>query len=120
MALPNMASVLTSFYQTITRKRVTVTTVDFVKQTVTDTAVVSAVVQVADQEAITAANLDTSKSYIQIHVAEGGVNAQPVIKLNDLVEYRQNVSGPLLDYRVVRENNYGEYGYVELIAEEVK
>lgn len=107
MMIPNLAHVLKFAEQSITKRVITVTSVDFEEvESVVDTTI-QAVVQVADQETIQANNLDSSKRYLQVHTSDD-------LEIGDYVIYQQ------VEYKVVRESNYSDYGYRELIAEEQK
>ena len=106
--IPNMSGVLVGFEQKITKRVVTTTTVDFVQTEVNADTTIKAVVQVADMETKQAENLDFSKRYIQIHSGKDNLD------INDFVLYKT------VKYRIVRKNNYSDYGYVETIGEQMK
>ena len=106
--LPDMSGVLSGFLQNITKRVQTKTVVDFVETITNVDTTIKAVVQVADMETKQAENLDFSKRYIQIHTPSDN------LEINDFVIYKT------VSYKIVRKNNYADYGYVETIGEQVK
>ena len=107
--LPDMSGVVDGFSQKIFKRTIATTTVDFVETELppVDTPI-WATVQVADMETKQAENLDFSKRYIQIHRSKNDLS------INDLVVYKTVL------YKIVRKNDYEDYGYIEAIGEQVK
>lgn len=105
--LPNMASVLGTFEQTIIKREKTVSIVDFQEHITYTDENFRAVVQVADTETLNTDNLDFSKEYIAIH-------STTALNINDTVQYKGN------DYRIIQLKDYSDYGYFKAIAEEYK
>lgn len=106
--LPDMSDVLTEWEQSVILKTVTRTTVDFVDQIVITPKPLRAVVQVADKERLNPDEIDWSLRYILIH------SKQPM-QLGQYVEYQGT------DYKLTQgDANYQDYGYTELVGEEVK
>ena len=108
MSLPSMADALTCWEESFPVKAVTCTSVDFA-----DTEVVTArpqlcVVQVASKEELSKGlTLDWSREYVMCH-------SRFALAIDEYIEFEGN------DYKVIALNNYGRYGYWEVVGEETK
>lgn len=105
--IPNMSDVLEDFSQPITVKEITTTTVDFKEVETVVELNIEAVVQVADIDKLKVDNIDYSKEYIMVH------SVYPV-EINNVIDWLGT------DYVVVRKKNYSQYGYTEVVGEEVR
>lgn len=102
-----MSEVLTEWSQPIKLKTVSTRTVNFENVTTVTVANIPAVVQVADMEMLNADAIDWSRRYLMVH-------AKAALELGQLIEYQG------ADYKIIRLNNYADYGYFEVVAEETK
>lgn len=95
------------FVQTVKLKTVSFTTVDF--EPVRDVTVnnIAACIQVADMEILNTAAIDWSREYIMAH-------SHMPMDFGQYIEYKGR------DYKIIRSNNYYDYGYSEVVAEETK
>ena len=106
--IPDMTNVLTAFEQDVTITTTTQTIVDF-KPVLTDSDVETrAVVQVASADVLKALNIDSSQSLYQIH-------SKYEMKNNDILKGYKDI-----ELRIIKTSNYSEYGYYEVIGEEIK
>lgn len=103
----DVSDVLDDFKQTIIYRVTTTTTIDFQPtETITDTDI-EAVVQVAQKENLNVEAIDWSKQYLQIHS-------------NDPLEIGQKVVYKSKEFKIIDLNDYSDYGYYEITAEEIK
>ena len=103
----NVADVINDLKQPIIYRATTTTTVDFQPtETITDTDI-NAVVQVAQKENLNVEAIDWSKQYLQIHA-------------NDPLEIGQKVVYKSKEFKIIDLNDYSDYGYYEITAEEIK
>lgn len=103
----DVSDILDDFKQTIIYRVTTVTTVNFQPtETIIDTDI-EAVVQVAQKENLNIQAIDWSKQYLQIHA-------------NDALEINQKVVYKSKEFKIIDLNDYSDYGYYEITAEEVK
>lgn len=105
--LPNKSKTLRKWEQDVILKTVTRTTVDFEDVVVITPQPIKAVVQVASAEQLKAFDIDWSLRYLQIH-------SSSLIDVGQFIEYQG------LNYKVISPSNYQDYGFSEVIAEEVK
>ena len=105
--LPNLSNTIKRFSQPIKLIRV----VKMIEnhrpietETITD---IKAVIQPANTNKLNKDKLDYNLRYLQVHSLEE-------IKLNDMIEYKN------VRYRAIENSNYLDYGYFEVIMEEVK
>lgn len=105
--LPNMAPYLKRFEQEIIKRTKAISTIDFVETVVNTDTVINAAVQVADQETIQKNNLDFSKIYIMVHTSSN-------LDIGNFLVWQGQ------EHKIVRRNYYIQYGYNEVVAEEVK
>jgi hypothetical protein len=106
--LPDMSDVLVEFSQTVTLKRVTQTIVDFHPVESVINLTIDAVVQPADKEKLNPDLVDWSLQYVLVHtVATVQINDQLI---HNGILYRS--VGPL--------GNYSDYGFHEIVFEEIK
>jgi NAD(P)H-nitrite reductase large subunit len=83
------------------------TTVDFVSSVVVTSENIRAVVQVAKPELLNVNEIDWSLRYVQIH-------SKDLINLGQYVEYQGS------DYKIITPSNYQDYGFSEVIGEQVR
>jgi hypothetical protein len=102
-----MADILTEWEQSLTLKTVTTTTVDFEPQQTVTPEPIRGVVQVAKPQELNADQVDWSLRYIKVH-------SKSLINVGQYVEYKGT------NYRVITPSNWQDYGYSEVVAEEVK
>ena len=103
----DVSDVLDDFKQTIIYRVTTVTTVNFQPtETIVDTNI-EAVVQVAQKENLNVQAIDWSKQYLQIH-------ANDPLKIGQKVVYKSK------EFKIIDLNDYSDYGYYEITAEEIK
>ena len=103
----NVADVINDFKQPIIYRVTTTTTVNFQPtETITDTDI-NAVVQVAQKENLNVEAIDWSKQYLQVHA-------------NDPLEIGQKVVYKSKEFKIIDLNDYSDYGYFEITAEEIK
>lgn len=105
--LPDMSDVLIEWEQSVTLKTVTTTTVDFQEQRVVTPSPLLAVVQPADPERITVDQVDWSMRHYTVH-------SRSPIDVSQYIEYHG------VDYKVIQLLAYGDYGYWEVVIEEMK
>lgn len=103
----DMSPVLTRFEQNVILKTTTQTIVNHVPVLTIIPNTIRAVVQVADKEKLNIDNIDRSLQYLQIHSKIG-------FKINDVFEYKSQ------DFKIIDLSAYGDYGYFEGTAEEIK
>lgn len=107
MTLPNMSSTLLGWTQSVSLKTATTTTVDFVPTTSIASQTIQAVIQPAQKEVLAPAEIDWSLNYITVHSVSQ-------IDIGQYIEYNG------VNYKVVQILQYGDYGYYEVVGEEVK
>ena len=105
--LPDVSDVLSEWSQTVTLKTVTKTTVDFQPVIDVTTEAIKAVVQVARPETLNVGDIDWSLRYLRVH-------STSQIDVGQYIEYQG------INYKVITPSNWQDYGYSEVIAEEVK
>lgn len=72
--------------------------------------------QVATSETLKNLNIDYSQSYYQLHIRNEVLEQNNIdIKTIDKIKNYKNQ-----EFRVIQVRNYSEYGYVEMIIEEIK
>lgn len=106
--IPNMAEVLAEWSQPIKLKSVSTKTNDFEPVQAVTVQNIMAVVQVAEMENLNPDTIDWSRRYLMIHTKA------PSLELGQVVEYQG------ADYKIIALNNYADYGYSEVTAEETK
>lgn len=107
LSLMNMGSVLDFFSQAIKLKSITTSSVDFAETETVNESFISAVVQVADNDKLTADNIDYSLEYLMVHT-------RGLLENNQYIEYKGK------DYKIISVNPYDDYGYNECVAEQTK
>lgn len=105
--LPDVSDVLGEWSRTVTLKTVTRTTVDFQPVIDVTTQPVQAVIQVAKPESLNVGDIDWSLRYLRVHSVS-------LIDVGQYIEYQG------VNYKVITPSNWQDYGYSEVIAEEVK
>lgn len=105
--LPDMSDVLSEWSQPVKLKTVTTTTVNFEPVQSVDVQNIVAVVQVADMEKLNPDMIDWSRRYLMIH-------AKVPLDVGQVIEYKG------ADYKIIAVNNYGDYGFYDVTAEETK
>jgi len=105
--LPDMSDALTEWEQPVRIKTATTTTIDFKQTTAISESDTRAVIQVADKEKLNPAIIDWSLRYILIH-------SKSRIVAGQYIEYQGE------NYKIVTTSNYTDYGYQEVVGEEVK
>jgi len=110
--IPDMSDVLKEWSLPVTRKIVTVTTVDFEETETVVSSIIQAVVQPADMEKLKVANIDYRLEYVQIHTEE---------LLLDIGDFLEDIEDwPGVKFKVIGGKNYSRYGYREMVGEECK
>jgi len=109
--IPDMSDVLEEWAESVTRKVISITTVDFEPTESVVSAPIDAVVQPADMEKLKVANIDYSLEYIQVHTTEQ-------LDIGDILADVDDWPG--LEFNIVGGKNYSRYGYREMVGEEIK
>ncbi len=103
----DVSDVINDFKQSIIYRVATTTTVNFQPtETITDTDIY-AMVQVAQKENLNIEAIDWSKQYLQIHSS-------------DPLEVGQKIVYKSKEFKIIDLNDYSDYGYYEVTAEETK
>ena len=105
--LPNKAKTLKKWEQTVILKTAVRTTVDFEPVVVITPTNIKAVVQVATAEQLKAFDIDWSLRYIWCHSSSD-------IDAGQYIEYKG------INYKVISPSNWQDYGFSDVICEEVK
>lgn len=105
--LPDMSDVLTEWAQPVILKTAVRTTVDFEESVVITPQNITAVVQPADKEKLNADTIDWSLRYYTFH-------STTAIDVGQYIEYRG------VNYKIVPAGHYNDYGFSEVVGEEVK
>lgn len=105
--IPNVADVLIDWEQPVTFKTVDITTVDFEEVRVVTPTPRTAVVQPADPERITVEQVDWSMRHYTVH-------SRYPIDVAQYIEYQG------VDHKVIQLLAWGDYGYWEVVIEEMK
>lgn len=95
------------FVQPVKLKDATFTTVDFEPVQLVTSNDIAACVQVAEMESLNPDQIDWSRRYLMVH-------SKTPLDFGQYIEYKG------ADYKIVRANNYNDYGYSEVVAEETK
>lgn len=111
--LPDVSGALERWKVEVTLKRVTSTSVDFVRTPLPTSEVIEAVVQPASQEILKALTVDHSLRYLWVH--RDGVLAMGEFIVHEGINFKII---KILDYIVSSEND--EYGFFDVVCEEVK
>lgn len=106
MGLPDLSSVLKVFEQNVTHKTITQSIVNYRPTEQEASTTIKAVVQVAEPEDLKIEGINYSLRYLKIHTIAP-------VKVRDLITYNNT------DYRIIKIQNYGDYGYYECTAVEV-
>ena len=107
MALPNLSKTVKRLSQSVTLNRITRSVVDHrVVETLTPTPF-KAVIQPAQKNKLNKAKLDFSLKYIQVHSLEE-------VKISDIIVHQS------ISYKAFENADYNDYGYYEIIMEELK
>ena len=107
MSLPNMASTVLSFSQTIIKRTTTQTVIDFEPvDSFVDTPFL-ATITTPTSEDLAQAETDTKLRYKNIHSIES-------IVMDDLFVHRS------IEYKIIKLNELEDYGYFSGLGEEVQ
>lgn len=107
MVFPNVSEVLDDFEQTITKRVITIVTVEFEEvETVVESSI-RAVVQVAEKENLKVENIDWSLQYVWVH-------SKTELDINNEVVWSGRT------FKVIAREDYNDYGYYAVVGEEVK
>lgn len=105
--LPNLSNTVRRFRQTITKRTVTQTIVNYEPvNTYTDTQI-EATVTTPKEEELNQMNIDASLKYKTIHTTEE-------LKMNDTIIHKGT------EYKIIKAQDRQDYGYTRAIAEEVQ
>ena len=102
--LPDMSDVLTEWEVPVTIKTVTQATVDFEPADIVAARTINAVVQNAQHDQLTTAQIETGQRYLMVH-------AKTNLYRGEFIEYQGK------DYKFTNDANWSDYGYYEAIAE---
>lgn len=105
--LPDMSDVLQEWSVPVILKTISIAKVDFVETKTVTAENIEAVVQPTDKEAIVNGGLDTSAKYMTFH-------SESEIILDQLIQYNNK------DYLIVKDGDWDEYGYSEVIGQYTK
>jgi hypothetical protein len=102
--LPDMSDVLTEWEVPVTIKTVTRITVDFEPADIIAGRTIQAVVQNANRDQLTTAQIETGQRYLMVH-------AKTELNRGEFIEHKGK------DYKFVNDADWSDYGYYETIAE---
>lgn len=103
----DMSDALDGLTQRVTKKVITVTTVDFVEtETVVETTI-DAVVQPADMDTLKIDQIDYNKRYLEVH-------STTPLAVGEVIVWNGT------DHEVIRLGDYQDYNFFDGIAEQVK
>lgn len=105
--LPNVSAAIATWESAYTVKTVTTTTVDFLPVTSISTRVQLLMAQVADKESLQMDTLDWSLEYLMVH-------SRFPLQMEEIIVYKGR------DFVIVRRGEWSDYGYFEVVAEEMK
>lgn len=102
--LPDMSDVLTEWEVAVLIKTVDRVTVDFEPADLISGRTIQAVVQNAQRDQLTTAQIETGQRYLMVH-------AKTNLYRGEFIEYQGK------DYKCTSDANWSDYGYFEAIAE---
>lgn len=103
----DMSDAFDDLTQTIQKVVEVVETIDFEKTTTKTTTNIEAVVQPANLEKLNVESIDYSKQYLEIH------SVSPL-------EIGDNIIWNSTEFNIVQLGDYNNYGFYNVIAEEIK
>lgn len=99
-----MGDALSEWEQPVIIKTVTQRTIHFVRDDLIAGRTVDAVVQNAQRDQLTTAQIETGQRYLMVH-------SKTVLTRGEFIEYKS------ADYKLVDSIDHSDYGYYESIAE---
>ncbi len=105
--LPDMAETLEEWQAPYPLKTVTRQTVDFVEDDVVTSREIQAAIQPAQKARLTAADIDWSLRYLQIHSPDE-------IAMGEFLEFQGE------DYKIIDNGDFQLYGFTDAVGEQTK